>query len=212
MKKLVLLTIAALAIGLVFSAGMLKLDAQKSAGDDLEWMPSLGDEDGPPYGQGMGQGAGNGNGRRGMGQAMGQGMRLRDGSGAGEGTGPAAGMGRGRGRGGRMVLEKIKREDPARYEDLMKIKKLSEEYKATDDKAKKAKIEKELRPLVDKELKIQQKQHEERIEKLEKKLAQMKSVLKQREDNWDKVVDYTVSEITGQNDYLKAWPGGGWRR
>ena len=105
------------------------------------------------------------------------------------------------------ALDKIKKDDPERYRRLEKIKALAEKYRETDDVNQQRQIEKELRPLVEKELAVQQENHQQRIEELEKKLKHMKKVLKQREENWDQVVDHTVKEITGQNDYLHVLPG-----
>jgi hypothetical protein len=110
------------------------------------------------------------------------------------------------------AMEKIKLEDPERYKRIEKIKEYAMEYRETEDEKKKSQIEKELRPLVEKELSVQQEKNKKRIEELEKKLKHMKKVLKQREENWDQVVDHTVKEVTGQNDYLHVLPGGRHRR
>ncbi len=115
--------------------------------------------------------------------------------------GPGAGMRPGR------HMERIKQSDPERYERLEKIRDLAEEYRTTDSESRKKDIEKELRPLVEKELKVQHENNKERIERLEQRLKEMKRVMKAREKNWDKVVNYTVEDITGQKEYLKAWPG-----
>ena len=104
-------------------------------------------------------------------------------------------------------LERIKVEDPERYQRLMKIKDLALEYRSSKDEQRKQEIEKELQALVDQELSIQHQVSKRRVEDLERRLKRMKEVLKQREERWDEVVDYTVKEITGQNDYLKAWEG-----
>jgi hypothetical protein len=103
-------------------------------------------------------------------------------------------------------IDKIKHDDPARFARIKKIKDLADEYRKTDDPARKRAIEKELRPLVDQELKVQQDENKKRIDRLEKKLARMKDTLKKREENWEKVVDYTVKDITGQNDHPKPRP------
>jgi hypothetical protein len=104
-------------------------------------------------------------------------------------------------------MNRLEEKDPERYKRLNKIRDLAEEYRATDSKSRQKEIEKELRPLVEKELKIQHENNKERIERLEERLKEMKRVMKDREENWDQVVDYTVEDITGQNEYLKAWPG-----
>ncbi len=104
-------------------------------------------------------------------------------------------------------MERLESKDPERHKRLNKIRDLAEEYRAADSKSRQEEIEKELRPLVEEELKIQHENNKERIERLEQRLKEMKRVMKAREENWDEVVDYTIEDITGQNEYLKAWPG-----
>jgi hypothetical protein len=187
---------------------------------DLMLDPGLDPSDdqpppGAPMGRGMGPGMGQGMGP-GMGQGMGPGMGRGMGPGMGQGTGPGMG-GMGRGMGQMMprkqeALERIKQEDPERYQRILKIRELAMEYRNTDDNKRKKEIEKQLRPLVDQELRIQQENNKKRVAELEKRLEHMKKVLKERDDNWNQVVDYTVKDITGQNDYLKTWRGGGPRK
>ncbi len=105
-------------------------------------------------------------------------------------------------------LERLKQDAPERYERLEKIRELSIKYRGTDDEETKQKIEKELRPLIEKELKVQHEENKKRIKELEERLARMKEVMERREKNWDQVVDYAFEEATGQNAYLKAWRGG----
>ena len=105
-----------------------------------------------------------------------------------------------------MYLERIKEQDPERYQRLLKIKELAEKYRQSESEAEKKKIEKQLRPLLDAELKAQQEDAKKKIAQLEKKLKEMKKILKKREQNWDEVVDYNLKKITGQMDYLE-FPG-----
>lgn len=134
------------------------------------------------------------------------------------GPGPGMGPGRGMGPAGQGMerrkeqIEQIKKNDPERYKRLVRIRELALEYRTTSDERRKKEIEKELRPLVDQELRIQHEENKKRVAWLEQRLAEMKKILKQREEHWSEVVDYTIKEITGQNNYLKAWPGAGWGR
>jgi hypothetical protein len=105
-----------------------------------------------------------------------------------------------------LMMEKLKTEDPERYGRLVKIRELAEEYRNTDSEKRKEEIEKELRPLVDKELKIQQDRARKKVEELEKKLKNFEKILKEREQNWDEVVDHNIKKITGQKDYLDFPP------
>lgn len=194
MKKTSWLILGALAMAVVFGLWAARAVAQTPPpDDDMDMMLDMGmDLDGPPPGQGPGMGPG-------QGMEPGQGMRPGM-------MGPGGDMMQQRRK---MALEKIKKEDQARYRRLIKIRDLAKEYRESDDDKRQKEIEKELRPLVDRELSAQQEENKKRIEDLEKKLMRMKKVLKQRENNWDRVVDYTVKEITGQNAYLRAWRGGG---
>ena len=47
---------------------------------------------------------------------------------------------------------------------------------------------------------------EKKVEEMERKLEEWKSRLKEREKNWDKVVDHQVKKKTGQLDYME-FPG-----
>ncbi len=108
--------------------------------------------------------------------------------------------------GRRLFLERLWHEDPKRYKRVIKIEKLAHDYRNTRDPAKKQAVEKELRPLLDEELKAQQEETKKRLAELEKRLADMKEVLKKRDANWSEVVDHNFKEITGQTDYLDFPP------
>lgn len=187
------LMVTVLTVGLIAWTGQARAQ-EGPPPDDAEWLdfgmgmgPGF-DDPGPPPAPGMGMGPGAGMGDRDFmarGHKMGRGPQARE-----------------------QALEKIKQEDPERYERIMKIKELSREYRNTDDPKRQKEIEKELRPLIDKELKTQHENNKKRLAEMEKRIEHMKKVLKQREENWDEVVDFAVKEATGQNDYLKAWRGG----
>ena len=71
--------------------------------------------------------------------------------------GPGMGMGMGCDHMMKMrYLDQIKKQDPARYDRIMKIHDLAKDYRDETDPAKKKQIEDQLRPLLDADLKIQQ--------------------------------------------------------
>ncbi len=105
-----------------------------------------------------------------------------------------------------LMMERLKTDDPERYDRLVKIRELAEKYRNTDDEKRKKEIEKKLRPLVDKELKVQQDNARKKVAELEKKLERFRKVLKERDENWDEVVDHNIKKITGQKDYLDFPP------
>ena len=119
------------------------------------------------------------------------------------------GMGMGHGDGGEMrqhYMERIREQDPQRYQRMTKIHDLAMEYRRSEDQARKQQIEKELRPLLDQELKAQQADAKERVANMDKKLGDLKKVLKQRDEHWNEVVDFNLKKITGQMDYLEFPP------
>jgi len=123
--------------------------------------------------------------------------------------GPGMGMGMGPGQGMEMrhhYMEQIYRQDPERYRRVIKIQNLARQYRMTDNQAKRQEIEKELRPLLEQELKAQQADAKERVARMDKKLVDLKKVLKQRDEHWNEVVDFNFKKITGQVDYLEFPP------
>jgi len=125
------------------------------------------------------------------------------------GKGPATGA---RGAvGGRRLgyLEQMQQNEPQRYQRMIKIRDLSLEYRKTSDPARKQQIEKELRPLLDAELKKQQTEAKDRVSQMENRLDKIKKDLKQRDDHWSEVLDFNIKKITGQNDYLNFGLGHG---
>jgi tRNA(Ile)-lysidine synthase TilS/MesJ len=125
----------------------------------------------------------------------------------GEGSGPLQQNGHIRQDKRQHYLDLIREKDPARYQRVLKIRELSDAYRQTKDKAKRESIEKELRPLLDAELKAQQADAKKKIALAEKRLEQIKAVLKQRDEHWNEVVDFNLKKITGQTDYLEFAPG-----
>jgi hypothetical protein len=99
-------------------------------------------------------------------------------------------------------LMAIRENDPQRFQRIMKIRDLANQYRQSNDPARKAEIEKQLRPLLDEELRAQQNDAKDRVARMEKRLDNIKKLLKQRDDHWNEVVDFNLKKITGQNDYL----------
>jgi len=195
MKKRLLIGIVGILLGLG-----LAMTAQAQTPVEDQNMPPGGDFilpcPGPGPCQGLGPGlgpnakAGRNQGRNGMRnppqETMGQGM--------------------GMGRHEEMhhhYLERIREQDPKRYQRMVKIQELAGDYRAANDPAKKQQIEKELRPLLEQELKAQQADAKERVTRMEKRLADIKNTIKQRDEHWNEVVDFNFKKITGQVDYLE---------
>ena len=100
-------------------------------------------------------------------------------------------------------LFEIRQKDPKRFQRIMKIHDLANDYRRANDPARKAEIEKQLRPLLDEELRAQQQDAKERVAAMEKKLDNIKKLLKQRDEHWNEVVDFNFKKVTGESDYLE---------
>jgi len=144
---------------------------------------------GPGYGMGMGPGYG-------MGRGMGPGMMAPEGCPYGYPPGPGRQFHR------QMYMDQVRRTDPARYKNILKIRELTQQYHATDDPARKKEIEKQLRPLVDREMKAEQQDLKKRIEWEQKRIEWHKKIMKDREARWDEAVDNRVKGLTGQNLWM----------
>ena len=108
------------------------------------------------------------------------------------------------------ALERMKTENPERFQRITKIRELGDEYRAAGNAEAKKKIEKELRPLLETELKAVQAENQKKIEELEKRLSEEKRKQKEREQNWAAYLDFQFKRITGQADYLQL-PIGPWK-
>jgi hypothetical protein len=139
-----------------------------------------------------------------MGPGAGSGGTMHD-----KGMGPggmcpcACGMD-GREMGRRKHMDWNEKNDPARREKIKQIHQLGQDYRDTDDPAKKKEIENQLRPLVDEELKVEQQDAKKHLDRMQKRIDERRKVLKERDDHWKEVVDHQVKRITGQDEYLDS--------
>jgi phage-related minor tail protein len=120
------------------------------------------------------------------------------------------GMGAGGGRRFEEALERMKTENPERYARISKIKDLAGQYRTATDANDKKKIEKELRPLLETELKQIQADNQKKLEDLQRRLDDEKRKQKEREQNWNGYMDFQFNRITGEGDYLEL-PLGPWK-
>ena len=115
-----------------------------------------------------------------------------------------------RGRRFEEALERMKTENPERYRRIERIRGLADDYRSADDAKERQKIEKELKPLLDQELKAIQADNERKIEELQRRLEEERRKQREREMNWDAYVNFQFNRITGEDDYLHL-PFGPWR-
>ena len=176
----------------------LGLVAQEEDQGDNQEEPALAPG---PAGRGMNRPGPGNRPRRGQ-RGMDRPMRERPGMGQG--------MGPGGGRRFDDMLERMKTEDPERYARITKIRELSDQYRTSTDANDKKKIEKDLRPLLETELKQIQTDNQKKIEDLERRLNDEKRKQKERDQNWNAYVNYQFNHITGESDYLQM-PIGPWK-
>jgi len=106
----------------------------------------------------------------------------------------------------RRYLERLRWQDHERYHRILDIYDLAREYRFADSEARRQRIEKKLKPLLAAELKAQQDEARKRVDAMEKKLEQIRKILKQRDEHWDQVLEFQFKKVTGQIDYLEFEP------
>ena len=106
-------------------------------------------------------------------------------------------------------VERIKNNDPERYQEILKEKKLNEKsldlakkYKETDDEQEKLKIKKDLEELLYQLFDYRQKNREFEIQRLEKKLAELKAANIKRNENKKIIIEKRLKQLIGEKDYL----------
>jgi len=106
-------------------------------------------------------------------------------------------------------VERIKNNDPERYQEILKEKKLNEKsldlarkYKETDDEQEKLKIKKDLEELLYQLFNYRQKNREFEIKRLEKKLAELKAANIKRNENKKLIIEKRLKQLIGEKDYL----------
>jgi hypothetical protein len=102
-------------------------------------------------------------------------------------------------------LEELKEKDPERYDQRMEEKRLDEEarnlakqYGESDDESEKARLKDELKALLDRIFDYRQRNRQFEIEKLEKRLAELKESNQQRLDNKDEIVQRRLDQMLGR--------------
>jgi len=101
-------------------------------------------------------------------------------------------------------LEGLKEKDPERYERVSREKKLereawnlSRQYRQTEDDKVKARLKEELKNLLDQVFDFRQMNRQEEIEKLEKRLAELKENNQKRLANKEEIVQRRLKQILG---------------
>lgn len=101
-------------------------------------------------------------------------------------------------------LEDLKEKDPERYERVFQEKKLereawnlSRQYRQTEDDKEKARLKEELKSLLDQVFDFRQMNRQEEIEKLEKRLAELKENNQKRLANKDEIIQRRLKQMLG---------------
>jgi hypothetical protein len=102
-------------------------------------------------------------------------------------------------------LEEMKEKDPERYDQRMEEKRLDEDarnlarqYRESDDESEKARLKDELKVLLDRIFDYRQRNRQFEIEKLERRLAELKETNQQRLDNKDEIVQRRLDQMLGR--------------
>lgn len=102
-------------------------------------------------------------------------------------------------------LEELKEKDPERYDQRMEEKRLDEDarnlarqYRESDDESEKARLKDELKVLLDRIFDYRQRNRQFEIEKLERRLAELKETNQQRLDNKDEIVRRRLDQMLGR--------------
>jgi|GEM_PF-3125025 len=103
-------------------------------------------------------------------------------------------------------IEELKNKDQVRYQRVLQEKKLTtksrilaKKYKETDDEDQKNRIREELKGILSELFNIRQQVREDEIERLEKKLAELKEINRKRLANKDAIVEKKLAEMLGEN-------------
>lgn len=107
-------------------------------------------------------------------------------------------------------LEDLKESDPERFERVSaeraidrQVRDLARQYKNETDSAEKSSIEAEIKTLLDQQFEYRQTHRNEEIDRLEKKLAELKANNQERIDNKDEIIKRRLEELLGGNQVFK---------
>lgn len=106
-------------------------------------------------------------------------------------------------------LEELKKMDPVRYEQKKKehalerrSHQLADKFRESNDEKEQAKIKHDLSAVLGELFDLREKDREEEIKFLGKKLEHLKSVLVERKQQKKEIVDRRLQELTGERDVL----------
>ena len=107
-------------------------------------------------------------------------------------------------------MERLKEDDPERYEQVAQEKKLEEDarqlaknYRDAEDQNDKARLREELKALLDRLFDYRQMNRQFEIEKLEKRLEELKDVNERRLANKEEIVGRRLDELLGTKRELE---------
>ena len=107
-------------------------------------------------------------------------------------------------------LDRLKRESPEEYDDVMKImdyesreRDLSRQYREAPDANDKSRIEAELKGVIKELFDLKLKQRQRELQRLEQELKNIKDEIEKRRINKEQIIQNRFDEITGKNDSLR---------
>ncbi len=103
-------------------------------------------------------------------------------------------------------LEDLKESDPERYEKVSaernldrQVRDLARQYKRETDSSEKSRLEGEILTLLQQQFDFRQIHRNEEIDRLEKRLAELKANNQDRVDNKDEIIQRRVEQLLGDN-------------
>lgn len=107
-------------------------------------------------------------------------------------------------------LERFKRENPARYNNLKKQLQLErdcrsvvQQFRKTNDAAQRAKLRIDLKNYLTELFNLRETEREEKVAELEQELAELREMLAFRAKNKDKIIEKRLNEMIGEGEKLE---------
>jgi len=110
-----------------------------------------------------------------------------------------------------MFLKRLKLEEPERYNESIKLRKLSREsgnlaesYRKSTDESEKEKIKQELRPILDRLFDLREKEKLAEIKRISEQLKRLRTKLEERNKNKELIIQNRLDQLTGKGN-LYEW-------
>jgi Rad3-related DNA helicase len=110
-----------------------------------------------------------------------------------------------------MFLKRLKLEEPERYQESIKLRKLSREsgnlaesYRKSTDESEKEKIKQELRPILGRLFDLREKEKQAEIKRIKEHLVRLQNKIAERNINKQLIIQNRLDQLTGKGN-LYEW-------